>query len=545
MTIKRFSHHDLGRGFISYWFNSRTAARALWIGAAILQLTACAIAPSAPSCQDPSRAQNPSAPHDARATEVATAFTAPPAYFDVLVRAAQARAAAPHRPLPSLNDDGALARLSYDEHRQIRFRPAASLFREGAGAFEAQFFHLGGTSRTPVTLFRLERGEPTVIPYDRSFFTRGDGELPVELAASAYAGFRLHGPINGSGYRDEVIVFQGASYFRSLGPGQAYGLSARGLAIDTGTPRPEEFPVFDAFYLLPPLPGEHTAWVLASLTSPRAEGAFAFHVTLGDATIVDVTARVFPRGEIEALGIAPLTSMFLFGEESLGRGGDFRPEVHDSDVLVSVGRGGEHLARPLRNPAQTSVSSLRLDSPRGFGLLQRDRDFDNYQDLEAHYHARPSAWVEPLDDWGPGALRLLEIATELETDDNIVAMWVPDTVPDDGLALRYRMAFGDAVGPTAASHVVSTRVEPRATGQVRFLVDFVGPGLVDTSNVELVLTSGAATILEAHVEPNPHTGGVRASFVLEATRPAELRAFLRRGDHTVSETWSYPWRPTP
>lgn len=476
---------------------------------------------------------------------LARAAETPPAFFESLVAAARARAASPYVQVATMDERSRLAAMRYDEHRRIRFRPEASLFRGGEGRFEAQFFHLGGTSRTPVSIFLLGDAGASPYSYDRRSFVFDASPLPDELVAPSYSGFRLHAPINTDAYKDEVIVFQGASYFRAVGRGEAYGLSARGLALDTGTARPEEFPVFDAFYLAEPRAGDAHAWVLASLTSPRAEGAYAFRIVPGDATEVEVTARVFVRGEVEVLGAAPLTSMFLFGEEGPARFGDFRPEVHDSDTLVIVSGHGERTARPLRNPPRTTVTSHRLDHPRAFGLVQRDRTFDHYQDLEARYHERPTAWVTPMGDWGTGTLRLLEIATELETDDNIGAMWVPDAVPADGLALRYVVAFGPSEGEDTGARALATRIARTAPSRARFLVDFAGRTLEDARDVLAHVTVTNGRLVESHVEPNAHVGGVRLSFEVEATgADVELRAFLGRGADALSETWSYLWQPT-
>jgi glucans biosynthesis protein len=289
-------------------------------------------------------------------------------------------------------------------------------------------------------------------------------------------------------------------------------------------------------------------WVLALLESPRATGAYAFHIQPGDPTLIDVNAKIYVREPVSALGIAPLTSMYLFGEDAPNRFGDFRPEVHDSDGVSLWGSSGEWLFRPLRNPKRTVTSSFRLDSPRGFGLVQRDRTFDHYQDLEARYQDRPSAWVEPLAGFEQGSLRLLEIATALETDDNIALAWVPDVQPERGqpLSLSYRLHVGsadDVQGP--AARVSATRIGKTAKG-VRFLVDFAGAELLRGQDVEAVLSAVGGTILEQHVEQNSFAEGVRASFEVapEAdARDVELRAFLKSKNDVLTETWSYLWQP--
>ena len=265
--------------------------------------------------------------------------------------------------------------------------------------------------------------------------------------------------------------------------------------------------------------------------------------------MIEVNARVFPRtraGKIDVIGIAPLTSMYLFGEDEPARFADFRPEVHDSDGMAAVSASGEWLYRPLRNPPRTTTSSFRLDSPRGFGLLQRDREFANYQDLEAHYQDRPSIWIEPLGDWGKGSLRLLEIATELETDDNIALLWVPDALSAEGLAVNYRMHVGYADQRGPRGRVVATRRTTTKHGE-RFLVDFAtDKAELDLKKMSVVVSVTGGKVNEHHVEANPYTKTYRASFEITPetnARDVELRAFLREGDDAVTETWTYLWQP--
>ena len=254
-------------------------------------------------------------------------------------------------------------------------------------------------------------------------------EVPV-------AGFKLIYPLNGPKL-DEIVSFLGASYFRPIGREQTYGASARGLAIDTATGRQEEFPAFRSFWLVKPEPDAHEFTVWALLDSPGASGAFSFRIRPGARTIVDATAILFMRHDLTLMGVAPLTSMFFTGKTNPARN-DFRPEVHDSDGLFIVSGIGERIWRPLSNPSALAVSSFLATNPRGFGLLQRERTFAQYQDTTANYHARPSLFVEPDGDWGDGEVRLVEIPTNSEYHDNVVAFWVPREPARRGQRLEYR-----------------------------------------------------------------------------------------------------------
>ncbi|HTV19072.1 MAG TPA: glucan biosynthesis protein [Polyangiaceae bacterium] len=477
---------------------------------------------------------------------------APPEYFAELEKQARALAAEPANDRPKIDLPKPLAKLTYDQWRKIRFRPEKSLWRDDPGRFEVQFFHpgFGYVEGVAVSLIEGASGnpQPQRFPFSSELFSYEGFAAPPASTGLEFTGFRLHTPLNTETYRDEVVVFNGASYFRPLGKGNVYGLSARGLAIDMGEPHPEEFPSFTQFYLVHPASGDRAIWILALLESRRATGAYAFHLQPGDPTLIDVSAKIFVREPMAALGIAPLTSMYLFGEDAPNRFGDFRPEVHDSDGVSMWSANGEWLLRPLRNPQRTVTTSFRLDAPRGFGLVQRDRTFDHYQDLEARYQDRPSAWVEPLAGFEKGSVRLLEIATQLETDDNIAMAWVPDALPAKGepLSISYRLHVGsadDVQGP--AARVAATRIGKTEKG-TRFLVDFVGPELLRGEDVRAVVSVTGGRILEQHVEQNSFAEGVRASFEVAPesnARDVELRAFLKSKDDVLTETWSYLWQP--
>ena len=476
-----------------------------------------------------------------------------PAYFATLVERAKQLAKTSAVPADANALPASLRDMTYDEYRRIRFRPDHSLWRNENAFFEVQLFHLGFYYREPVAVFQLDSNAPLTpnrVAFTPELFTYDGMTPPKADAAIGFAGLRLHAPINTPEYRDEVIAFQGASYFRTLGQDEVYGLSARGLAVDTGESTTEEFPRFTELYLVHPAPGDHHAWVLALLESARTTGAFAFRIEPGRSTVIDVTAHILLRSPVGVLGIAPLTSMFLFGEDVPARFGDFRPEVHDSDSLALWSKQGEKLLRPLRNPQHTTVCTFRLDSPRGFGLLQRDKEFSSYQDLEARYQDRPSIWVEPLGDWGPGAVRLLEITTEREIDDNIAALWVPDHVPPEGLRVRYRLHVGrDNPFDSELGRVVATRsakIEAKLGQARRFVIDFAGKHLAAREGMAVRASASGGQVVQQRIEQNPFTGGVRAVIDVAPEPSAadvELRAFLYRGDDTLSETWSYLWQP--
>ncbi|TNF56917.1 MAG: glucan biosynthesis protein G [Burkholderiales bacterium] len=472
---------------------------------------------------------------------------------------ARTRASEPYVPTPDqLPDD--LAALDYDGVRDIRFRPDRALWRDRQLPYEAQFFHLGLYQRKPVRIHEVGPQGVRKRPHQAADYDYGRNRLNTAAWGElGHAGFRLHYPLNNPAYKDELVVFLGASYFRALGAGQQYGLSARGLAIDTVGGQGEEFPRFTDFWLLQPDAQGTSVTVLALLDSPRATGAYRFEIRPGTSTVMGVSASVYLRtGQqpIARLALAPLTSMFLHGENQPSAT-DFRPEVHDSDGLLMHSGSGEWLWRPLQNPRQVSVSSFRMTNPRGFGLMQRDRRHTSYEDPEANYEKRPSAWVVPAGDWGAGHVELVQLPTPDETHDNIVAYWVPATLPPPGqpLDVSYELHWqgdqqqrppGAWAAQTRQGHGYTRLTPAEQRLQPHFVVDFEGPSLkalpADATVRPVVTADANGQVVEALVYPYPAAGTWRLSLRvqrLDPSRPVELRAFLQTDQHTLSETWTH------
>lgn len=472
--------------------------------------------------------------------------------FEDVANRARQLAGQPYQPAPA-KLPVELRNLSYDQYRDIRFKPEKALWRKDALPFELMFFHLGKFNTEPVRIHEIDgKGNVKKLAFDRSDFDYGRNKLsPQGWGDLGYAGFRAHYPLNNSAYKDELIVFLGASYFRAVGKGQRYGLSARGLAIDTVGGKGEEFPRFTEFWIEKPGAKATSLVIHALLESPRATGAYRFEVTPGQDSVMDVKAELYLRGPVATLGIAPLTSMFMFGENQPHRT-DFRPEVHDSDGLMIATGEGEWLWRPLINPSAPLVTSFAMKSPRGFGLMQRDREFRNYEDTEARYELRPSAWVTPVGDWGPGRVELVQLPTPDETNDNVVAYWVPERLPAPGQPLRfaYRLAWqGEAQQRPPASWATQSRVgrgfHELAANEQQYIVDFTGPvldRLPASAPVKAVVTADAnGEIVESNAYHNEVTGSWRLALRVkqrQGSRPVELRAFLQHGKDTVSETWT-------
>ncbi len=484
-----------------------------------------------------------------------------PALFDAITSRAKILAKGDYKPLVTHIPE-ALAKMDYDQYRSIRFRPDASLWRNEA-QFEVQLFHAGFLFKEPVVLHMATNGGDSTLQFKQEFFNYDGKAAPLAGIAPkdiGFAGFRLHYPLNNSKYKDEFAVFQGSSYFRIVGPVQAYGLSARGLAIDTAEPKGEEFPVFREFWMLKPTPNEKHLVIYALLDSPSVTGAYRFDASPGSPTEVKITARIFARKDIQKLGVAPLTSMFMFGEHSVRHFDDFRPEVHDSDGLLMHTSNGEWVWRALTNHRGLHVSSLGDANPKGFGLLQRDRDFNNYLDTEAKYELRPSLWVKPENTWGKGRVELVEIPSDSEANDNIVAYWVPEQPMKAGDAREYiyrLTSFNAELPEQNLAKVFRTRTgwgavaaqgSPPPKSKRQFAIDFQG-GELDKlpadANVEADLGKNSGTFTDLHVSRLPDGKTFRASFKLEpdGNNVVDMRVFLKLKTKRLSEVWSYVWYP--
>ncbi len=444
----------------------------------------------------------------------------------------------------------------FDGYQAIRFRPQKALWAGQDVPFQVRFFHLGLYYKRAVRLHEVTGRLARPIRYVSAMFRFPPGlESHPGGEPSGFAGFRIHPKED---FDLDEVAFLGASYFRATGNEKQYGLSARGLAIDTGLPRPEEFPDFREFWLERPDARSDLLRVYALLDGPSVAGAYAFDIRTGEPTTMDVDATLFPRRQVERLGIAPMTSMFQYGKNDRRTADNFRPEVHDSDGLALLTGAGEWIWRPLVNPAALRVNSFLDENPRGFGLLQRERDFNNYQDDGARYHKRPSLWAEPLGVWGKGAVQLVEIPTEDETFDNIVAFWNPEDPIEPGheAVFRYRLSWGaHAPSRPRTAEVLGTRLG-RAGGLGRhqaipgrkFVIDFKGGRLSgatrkDEAAPHIETSRGKISGIEVYFLSEVNAWRCAFDLVYDGKDPVNLRCFLADAKGALTETWMYQWTP--
>ena len=478
-----------------------------------------------------------------------------PFSFDGLVASARELALKPFLAAPVRGAE-LLDKIDFDAYQKITFRAEDSLFK--GTRYPVRLFHLGRFFKSPVKIAIVEGGQSRNVLYSPDLFTFGADaksiaeKLPDDLG---FAGFRVHeGDTN-----NDWLAFLGAAYFRTAGELNQYGLSARGLSIDTTASKPEEFPRFTEFYLEEK---PETLVITALLDSQSVTGAFRFTCSKPKAVIMDVEARIFTRQDIEQLGFAPLTSMFWFSETNQRQARDWRPQVHDSEGLAIWTGAGERIWRPLNNPPAVMTNSFLDRNPRGFGLVQRDRDFSHYEDDGVFYDKRPTLWVEPRGEWGEGEVQLVEIPTEDEIHDNIVAFWTPRAAVKAGqsFALDYRLHWVDAepYRPSSIAHVVATRrgnggnpaVRDKASSYVKYVIDFDGGDLAtrESTKDQAIpdITVSRGRVVNPFAIRVAGTDRWRIMFDLDAHGPApvDLRAYLRTKDGlALSETWLFQHFP--
>ncbi len=466
--------------------------------------------------------------------------------FEQVRALAAARAAVPYQedvtPLPP-----SLDRLSYDDLRCIEYDASHAIWRAENLPFRLMMYHLGGPlQKQGVSLSLVEHDQAVPLPFDPQAFLYH--QIPVNTAeltnTLGFAGFRVLNQLNKPRKFDELISFLGASYFRALGKGQFYGTSARGLAINSCCEEKEEFPRFVAFWVTQPGAQATNLVIDALMDSTSVCGAYRFTVQPGEDTIVDVQCVLFARRPLARYGLGALTSMYWFGENTVDHYGDFRPEVHDTDGLLLARGDGSWVWRPLRNPPHLQEQRLLARHPRGFGLVQRDRRYTSYEDIEANYHKRPSVWVEPVGDWGQGYVMLAELPVWNEYGDNIVAYWQPSAqlMPDKPLEAAWRLHWymENPEWPPLA-RAVNTFVSGH-----RVVLDFAGRGLSfdpeDAPIPDITMDQGKLSGL--HMLVNSEIRGWRVGFeVLDtmAGKPATLQVVLRdKTGRPLSETWTYP-----
>jgi periplasmic glucans biosynthesis protein len=466
--------------------------------------------------------------------------------FETVVELARITSLEKYKPVS--RPPAALTSLDYDRFRDIRFKEESTLWRQSGLPFQARFnFTAGEYTSDPITVYEVNRNSAKQMRFSPDLFTFGPlAKLSeADQARGNFAGFHIRYPIDKPDRLDEVVSFRSASYFRPRAKNQIYGISARGIAVDTlGR---ENFPAFTTFWLVHPAPNDSEMKIFALLEGRDLTGAYEFRVQPGAETKIHVRARLFPRNTVKDVGFAPLTSMYWYGENTSNTFGGWRPEVHDSDGLQIQRANGEWIWRPLAWAPQRQVNTYADTNPRGFGLFQRDTDFTHYQDLEANYHLRPSAWMQPDGDWGPGEIVLMQNPARDEYLDNVVAYWRPrgGIRAGETIDLAYTLvSFTENGALPPIGRCVSTRIDYQEKPNFRLIMlDFSGVP-PDANAVPEVWVGKNGILSDVKLFQIPGTNLWRVSFGVTTTNTnesIEMRCTLTRDGKPATETWSYTW----
>ncbi len=439
--------------------------------------------------------------------------------------------------------------LSYERYVAIKALPAGRIWDGEARGFVAEPLARGFVFTTPVTLFTVEDGQVRRAVFDRTRYDFGGLVVPPNAPDPGFSGVRIEAMTPGAP-PFEFAIIQGATFIRGAARGQNFGIIARALTLKAAETRGEEFPAFRAFWLERPIAGTSTLVIHGLVDSESVAGAVRMTFRPGEATIVDVETTLFPRVNLEHVGLGGAGATFLFGPNVRRTTDDARPAVHDASGLSILNGQGEWLWRPLNNPDTLQVSAFLDDSPKGFGLLQRERDFTAFQDDVQHYEGRPSLWIEPIGEWGQGAVQLIEIPSDAEVNKNILVYWRPKAVMQAGsevtLAYRQFWSWAPPERPLLAT-VTSTRSGRGSTGRRRrFVVEFAGDPLADTvPDLRAALTASPGAIQGTRLWSYFERKSVRVTFELDPGNETacEMRLVLQSGAKPLSETWLYRWTP--
>ena len=441
--------------------------------------------------------------------------------------------------------------LAYEQYVAIRPRPEAAIWAAETIGFALEPLHRGFIFSAPVALFVIENGAARRLTYSRAMFDFGKLQPPVDLPDIGFSGFRVLHP-NEGGVLLETAIFQGATFFRAVARGQNLGAAARGLSIRTADPRGEEFPVFRAFWIEKPTLAGNALVVHALLDSDSVAGAFRFTLRPGEASIIDIECTLIARTVVDHFGLGAMGAIAYSGALDRRRIDDIRPAVREIGGVQMLNGKNEWLWRPVSNRETLQISAFVDENPRGFGFLQRDRDFAAYQDDDQHWEQRPSIWIEPIGEWGPGQVQLVEIPSDSEVNDNIIAYWRPRAPLLAGVEapFAYRQFWCWTPPERPGLAIVTTSRAGRAPGPAggkrrRFLVEFSSDAFADARNmdVRLNLTAGGGSIIAPRTFCYPERKAYRVMFDLDpgSETASELRLALEIGGKAISETWLFRW----
>lgn len=465
----------------------------------------------------------------------------------LVVDAARTLAQRPLIPLGASDLPEGYATLPADQFAGIRTRPEATIWAGENRGFTVEPLHRGFVFSIPVSLFTVEDGTVRRVGFDRAKFDYGRVTPPPANADLQFSGMRIAAGLERP---FEVAIFQGATFFRALARGQNFGAMSRALILRPGEQRGEELPFFRAFWIERPSPATGSLVIHGLLDSESVTGAARMTLRPGDVTFIDVEMTLFARQALEHVGFGCTSATFLSGPQSRRTFDDLRPSIGEVSGVQMQSGGGEWIYRPVSNPATLQVSSFVDENPKGFGLVQRERDPTAFQDDDQRFELRPSVWNEPLGDWGAGSVQLIEIPSDSELNKNIIMYWRPKQPLAAGseTSISYRQAWCWQP-PDRPPLAIATRTRQGKGSQGRrrrFIVEFAGDKLGDAgliASTRATVTAQPGAVHGVRLWPYPERKMMRVGFEVDPGTEAlsELRLVLQSGGQPVSETWLNRW----
>lgn len=474
----------------------------------------------------------------------------PPTPFRAGLVADMARAAAKqaYKPLPNDLPDQ-FSKLTYDQYVAIRAKPSAIIWANETLGFALEPLHRGFIFSSPVTINLVSQGQAQRVIYNTAQFDFGKIAPPARMGDIGFSGFGILVPQKDNGLT-QIATIQGASFFRAIAQGQRFGVMARALSIKTADSRGEEFPAIRSVWIEEPNLATDALVIHAFIDSESMTGAYRFTLHPGEATIIDTECTLFARAKVDNFGIATMSGTIVSDAIDHRLPDDTRLRIADVGGLQMSTGHGEWLWRAISNRETLQISTFVDENPHGFGFLQRDRAFHDYQDDDQHWEIRPSLWIQPIGDWGAGGVELIEIPNKSESNDNIIAYWRPQQPLAAGgeTSFAYRQFWCWNPPEQPALALVTDSRSGRGSDQKRrrFLVEFQGDLLGDAQQsaaVKPVLTASPGAVVFIKTYPYPNIKTYRTLFEIDpgSETASELRLVLENGGKPISETWLYRW----
>ena len=455
-----------------------------------------------------------------------------------------------NEPLKIKND------LTIDEYSQITFNASKALWMNEALLFRLEFFHLGYIYNTPLAVNEFKGLYSQDIRFTNDLFNFGNLNKDTSDKAKdleGYAGLKILCQLNRPNQFDELISVLGNEKFRALGRYNIYGLYAAPL-ITIGINNKINLAHYTKFWLGKPESKSDHLTMCAIADSPEATIAFHYEIYPGDDTKVKTKSTIYPRIDTLSVGIAPMSTLYFSGINTLSRYNLYYSQFHYSDNLI-ISSEKNVFSQPLENYEQTVVNEVKTKDIKFFGLSQRDRNYDHYQTLFIALHLMPTLWIKPDNDWQKGKVVLVETPANNPNTLNIYAFWVPEEKLHKGKVYSYdytmHWAINEPDPDTGPGCVSSTKVGLDGDN-ICFAIKFTGtmlkklPAVANITSLTTISSNSKITDIKIQKDPfdNQWIALITASKPVKVDNKqsqVSLSCTLMYGNKPITETWMYKW----